>query len=254
MVAATYASLRIAERAVPGASTKSLRLLSGFELVCDEQTVRLPPSVQRLLVFLTVQECPRRREHVSGMLWLESTAQQAGANLRSALWRLNQLGHALVELCPSSIRLSPEVRVDLRERSAQAHALLDGSKEWTDADLDEAAFSTDLLPDWYDDWLVIERERFHQLRLRVLESICERLIERGKYASALSAGLAAVAAEPLRESAHRAVVKVHLAEDNFAEAIRQFELYRRLVNDELGLEPTRQIIELIRYGSAALGR
>src|SRR5262249_48908431 len=106
-------------------------------------------------------------------------------------------------------------------------------------------FCDDLLPDWYDDWLVIERERFHQLRLRTLELICDRMTASGQFARALDVGLAAVAGEPLRESAHRALVKVHLAEGNPAEARRQFDLYRRLLNEQLGLAPSPKIVELL---------
>jgi DNA-binding SARP family transcriptional activator len=57
--------------------------------------------------------------------------------------------------------------------------------------------------------------------------------------------LAAVACEPLRESTHRAVVRAHLAEGNPAEALRQYRSYRQLLNDELGLPPSRQFQELI---------
>ena len=82
--------------------------------------------------------------------------------------------------------------------------------------------------------LIIERERFHQLRLRALECICEALTAKGDYAGALEAALAAIAAEPLRESAHRALIGVHLAEGNRAEAVRQFGLRS---DSARGIEP-----------------
>jgi DNA-binding SARP family transcriptional activator len=94
--------------------------------------------------------------------------------------------------------------------------------------------------------LIIEQERFHQLRLRALECVCERLTACGEYARALEAGLAAVAAEPLRESAHRALIKVHLAEGNRAEGVRQFHFYEKLLHDEIGLAPSPLILELLR--------
>ena len=108
-----------------------------------------------------------------------------------------------------------------------------------------SALCGDLLPGWYDDWIVLERERFRQLRLRALDTLCERLAEAGCLDAALEAGLAAVAGEPLRESSHRAVVRVHLADGNVAEAIRQYRLYRQLLHDHLGLEPSGQMTELL---------
>ena len=72
------------------------------------------------------------------------------------------------------------------------------------------------------------------------------LIERGKYGAALNVALAAIKSEPLRESAHRLVIRVHLAEGNPGEAMRQFQAYQSLLADELGLQPSEQILRLIR--------
>jgi len=223
-----------------------VQLLSGFALVRDGDIVDLPLSVQRLVIFLSLQAHPLHRPHVAGTLWPETTDQRASANLRSALWRLNQLGCPFINATGSSLQIAPGVRVDLRESTARAHQLLRDEGRLLE-DLDELQFCFDLLPDWYDDWLVIERERFHQLRLRALECVCETLTAKGEYARALEAALAAIAAEPLRESAHRALIKVHLAEGNRAEAVRQFRLYRQLLQDELGLSPSLQIIDLLRF-------
>jgi DNA-binding SARP family transcriptional activator len=229
----------------------SLRLMSAFELRVDDEAVSLPMSVQRLVVFLAIQERAVLRPYTAGMLWPETSEERAAANLRSALWRLNRLQGRIVVATGATLQLDPAVRVDLRERAALAQRLLDERHGWTDADLDVTPFRDDLLPDWYDDWLAIERERFHQLRLRTLEAICDRLTEARRFVRALEAGLAAVAGEPLRESAHRALVRVHLAEGNMAEALRQFQLYRVLLQNQLGLAPSELIVELLRPSAAA---
>jgi DNA-binding SARP family transcriptional activator len=109
-----------------------------------------------------------------------------------------------------------------------------------------ASLCGDLLPDWYDDWLVIERERFRQLRLRALDALCDRLTRAGRLDDALAAGLAAVAGEPLRESAHRALIRVHLTDGNAAEAIRQYRMFGRLLREQLGIEPSERMKSLIR--------
>jgi DNA-binding SARP family transcriptional activator len=242
-----------ADRAAPGVKRRgraavrrsplSLQLLSGFRLACGDEVFELPMSVQRVVVFLALQSRAVLRPYVAGSLWLETSDERAAANLRSALWRLNQVGHSIVDATSSALRLDGALEVDLQCYTGLAHRLLASDSDQTD--LDESPFCEDLLPDWYDDWLVIERERFHQLRLRTLELICERLTASGQFARALDIGLAAVAGEPLRESAHRALVKVHLAEGNFAEARRQFDLYRRLLHDQLGLAPSPQMVELL---------
>ena len=57
----------------------------------------------------------------------------------------------------------------------------------------------------------------------------ERLTAARRFGPALEAALAAVAGEPLRESAHRVLIKAHLAEGNVSEAIRQYHFYRTLL-------------------------
>jgi DNA-binding SARP family transcriptional activator len=220
-------------------------VIGTFAMTVDGEEVELPMSVQRLVAFLALQDRALLRPHVAGMLWLETPDERAGANLRSALWRLQRNGQRIVDVTSSNLRLAEGVHVDLRERTAAAQRLLAPGAEFIDADMDPALFTSDLLPDWYDDWLVIERERFHQLRLRVLETLCDQLTAAGSYARAVEVGLAAVAGEPLRESAHRALVRVYQAEGNRAEALRQFELYKRLLHDHLGLTPSMQMLELV---------
>ena len=68
-----------------------------------------------------------------------------------------------------------------------------------------------------------------------------RLTGAGRFAEAFELGLAALAGEPLRESAHRALVRVHLAEGNVGEAVRQYELCRSLLREKLGVEPSEQM-------------
>ena len=106
--------------------------------------------------------------------------------------------------------------------------------------------SGELLPDWYDDWVVIERERFRQLRVHALERLCERLTSERRFTEAVETGLAAVEGEPLRESAHRVLIHAHLAEGNAAEALRQYGVFRGLLRDRLGLEPSGQMDALVR--------
>jgi DNA-binding SARP family transcriptional activator len=227
-----------------GPGNVQLSLVQGFTLTRDGQVIALPMGAQRLMALLALQERPMPRPYVSGILWLDAPDDRARANLRSALWRLRYLGDPLIERVGDDLCIASKVVVDVRQAVALARRVL------TSAGLDELALevfaSGDLLPGWYDDWVLIERERFRQLRLHVLEFLCQRLAAVGRFQAAVEAGLTAVAAEPLRESAHRALIRAHLAEGNRVEAIRQYRLYRELVREELGIDPTTQMEDLIR--------
>ncbi|WP_407284937.1 BTAD domain-containing putative transcriptional regulator [Streptomyces sp. BP-8] len=103
----------------------------------------------------------------------------------------------------------------------------------------------DLLPDWDDDWVVLEREWLRQLRLHALDTLSERLARQGLPALALEAALASIRIEPLRESAHRAVVSAHLAEGNLHEALRHCHAFRHLLRAALGIEPSVRFARMI---------
>jgi DNA-binding SARP family transcriptional activator len=152
----------------------------------------------------------------------------------------------LVSLTSDHIALAPIVEVDLREGEALAHKVLDPTQELDDvAAVNDEVLSADLLPDWTEDWVLMERERYHQLRLRALEALCRRLTAKGRIGQAVQAGVAAVAGEPLRESARRALIEAHLAEKNVAAALREFESFRSLLQAELGLDPSEDLLTLI---------
>lgn len=230
---------------IRSASDVRLGLLDTFELRCEGEFMPLPTSAQRVIAYLALHDHPLLRVHVAGTLWLETPEDRACANLRSALWRLHQPGYELVRSTRRQLSLAPFVSVDYRETTALAHRLLADSDPDTPIDVDEAALCADLLPDWYEDWVLVERERFRHLRLNALEALCERRLATGRFRQALEAALAAVVGEPLRESAQRTLIKVHLAEGNYAEAVRQYRLYRALLQDRLGLEPSPQMEALV---------
>jgi DNA-binding SARP family transcriptional activator len=223
-----------------------LRLLGDFTLSVSDQEFPVAMSGQRLLAFLAIANRPLLRPYVAGSLWIDLTEGQAAACLRTALWRLPQPGGArLVKTGSAHLSLAASLRVDLRDRSRVADALLDDVAGGVDDAFDPAAFGVDLLPDWYDEWVIIERERYRQLRMHTLEVCCSRLAAAGHYGGALQAGLTAVAAEPLRESAHRAVISAHLSYGNDAEALRQYRLFRTMLDDALGLEPSPVMAALV---------
>ncbi len=229
-----------------GHSSVRLALLSGFELTSAGEPLSLPMSAQRVLAFLALQIRPVHRSSVAGQLWVDVAEERACASLRSTLWRLRQSGSRFVHSSPTHLALSPEVSVDLHEAVALARQVLEGSTSLDALAWPVGYLSGDLLPDWYDDWVLIEQERFRQLRLHALETLCDRLRETRRFAEAIEAGLSAVLGEPLRESAHRSLIRAYLAEGNSGEAIRQLQLCRRLLADELGIEPSSETRALVQ--------
>ncbi|MEU0950158.1 bacterial transcriptional activator domain-containing protein [Streptomyces canus] len=111
----------------------------------------------------------------------------------------------------------------------------------------------DLLPDWDDDWVVLEREWLRQLRLHALDALAERLTQQGLPALALEAALASIRVEPLREEPHRAVVSTHLAEGNLREALRHYEAFCYQLRTELNTEPSLRFKRMLPPQVMTLG-
>jgi len=227
--------------------TVRLSMLDSFQLTCDGVDVPLPLSAQRLLAFLALHPRPLLRGYIAGALWPNTSEERAHASLRSALWRLRRPGRSLTQARDGRLGLDAAVAIDVRELDELAHRILerDGSRALADPTSELIGLSGDLLPDWYDDWVLVEREHVRQLRLHALEALCDRLLEAASYAEAAEAALAVIATDPLRESAHRALIRVHLAEGNIGEALRQYAFFRRLSTQLLGLDPSPEMEQLM---------
>jgi len=224
-----------------------LTLLGGFRLHAGDDPVRLAPGPQRLVALLALHDAALPRGRVAGMLWGDSTEARAHGSLRSTLWKLQAARPGVVWIQGDNLGLSENVEVDLRHATGLARTLVTGrfDEEMIGALL-EPGFCSELLPGWFDEWVLVERERHRQMCLHALESLCEHLTGSGRYGAAVLAGLAAVGMEPMRESAHRALIRVHLAEGNAGEAIRRYRLYEGIAARDLGVGPSPMMRSLLR--------
>ena len=204
-----------------------LRLLGDFRLRHDETPVGLTPRAEHLLAFLALRN-DTRRAAVSAQLWPDLDEARARGCLRSTLWRLPRPdGLPLVATSGDKLYLTSFVHVDVNR-------LRDRLDRWLSGEVPPVkigSLSWDLLPTWYDDWLVIDRERQRQIRLHALERMSAWYVCAERFDSAIEAALQAIAGDPLRESAHRCLIRAHLAEGNASEARRQMRSYLALLAD-----------------------
>lgn len=231
----------------PGAgdAQRRLSLVNGFGLAVGQRSVALSLAHQRLVAFLGLQPGPVTRPRVAATLWPERPEGRAGANLRSLLFRFPDEDEIL-DVRLDQVALAPGVTCDVHEFVAYAHSLLHPNGNGAvGLELDRVPLSHDLLPGWYDEWVIVERERLHQLRLHALDELCRRLSDAGRHGEAVEAGLACVVAEPLRESGQYRLIAAFLAEGNRTEARRQFERYEALLDDELGCRPSADLRRLM---------
>jgi DNA-binding SARP family transcriptional activator len=223
-------------------------LLGGFRLLHAGRVVRMSLGSERLVAFIALHSEPVGRLLVAGTLWSEVSERRAYATLRSSLCRLDPVARRALSVDPVAMRLAEEVAVDLRDARALAHRLLAPAATPSEDDLSPAAIaalSRDLLPGWYEDWVLLESEDWRQLRLHALEALADRLTAAGRFGVAAIAARTAIRVDPLRESARACLIRVHLTEGNQCEALRQFECFSHVLDAELGLIPTPQLRKLV---------
>lgn len=221
-----------------GSTPPMLRLLGHPHLDFGGTREELPEGSQRLVAYLGVHDGWAERRTAAGTLWPHGNDKRAAGNLRSAVWRLRGAGLEVIESDKSTLRLRPGVLVDATLVADWAARLIEGRA--TEADLGVRAWSPalpELLGGWSDEWVVFPRERLRQRVLHGVEALSRHLVRAGQITAAIEAAAAAVAVDPLRESAQRALVEAQIAAGNPGAAERIFHDYRRLVLGTLNVVP-----------------
>ncbi len=233
----------------PSPAGPVLHLLGGPHVSVGRCRREVPEGSKRLLAFIALRRQRVERRHAAGLLWPVGSDERAAGNLRSALWRLRGAGIDLLVVDKCSLRLRDDVAVDAELVGAWAGRLISGTVHPDELTIPPSwAEALELLPGWYDDWVLLERERLRQRVLHGLEALSRHLVTAGRFAEAVEAAMVAVAVEPLRESAQRALVTAHLAEGNRVEGRRCFEVYRQVLRRELGAEPAPDLTALVHPG------
>jgi DNA-binding SARP family transcriptional activator len=226
----------------------TLRLLDGFGAgpLVPSPT---PTSAWRLAAYLALHG-PATRHRVAGELWPEATQERALGSLRSGVWRIQRELPGLIDARRVLLSLSERVATDVDELGSVARSVLE-CDTYVPGDGSLLLRDSELLPDWHDEWIVVERERLRQLRLDALDALAGRLLARGRFGLGLQNALAAQRTDPLRESSCQRVIQAHLLQGNTAQARRHYEFHATRLRKELGVEPAPFTAALLNLPESA---
>ncbi len=233
-------------------STLHIQLLGRFHLRFDDAPVTTldQERLQALLAYLVLHRAtPHARQHLAFLLWPDSSEAQARTNLRSLLHRLrqalpgaNDFLHVDAQVVQWRADAPYTLDVAAIERAlAQAHAAEQrGDLPTQRAALAQAVelYQGDLLPGWYDDWVLLERERLHQVFLAALERLVVLLEQSGEYAAAIGYAQRLLRHEPLHEAAYQHLMRLHALSGDRASALRVYQTCVTVLERELGVEPS----------------
>jgi DNA-binding SARP family transcriptional activator len=236
-----------------------LRLLGAPSLLDDEREVYLPSQKAQALLFYLAAEHERgfARGQLIALLWQESSDREGRNSLSTVLTRLRQslpLFPVRAEGDVLAWQPSADVSVDLHEfQAATAGARRDEPAQARVARLESAStlYRSTFLDGFsvrdsesYDEWLRLERERWQQRWLNALEQLVDAHMALGAWDAAIGQSRRALAADPLQERFHRALMRLQYFAGDRAAALSQFRACRDVLDRELGVEPDRETIEL----------
>jgi DNA-binding SARP family transcriptional activator/predicted ATPase len=260
----------------------SLSLLGPFQVTLDGQPVTgFKSNKERaLLAYLAVEaDRPHRREVLAGLLWPEWPDRDALSNLRYALSNLRRVigdrARAGARARPAARGADPPflfiTRDTLQFNTASDHSLdvaaftnLTGRGRFaSDADLsglEEAValyrgsflegFSVGDSPT-FEEWALLTREQIARQMSSALHRLAAAYEERGEYEKAQSHAWRQVELEPWDETAHQQLMRTLALSGQRGPALAQYETCRRLLAEELDVEPaqeTTRLYEQIRDG------
>ena len=224
-----------------------IELLGGFDVACGLHRPELGSSSRRLLAMLALRRRPISRERLAGTLWPETSQDRAQGRLRTALWRLGAERNRLVSSSGDLVALGDGCEVDVHSAEDIGQALVTGDMCFEESQSGELLelFSQELLPDWDEPWVILDRELYREIRVHALETLAVACLEVGDHLRAIQASLQAIRCAPYRDSSHRLLVQAYRAEGNASAALRHILDYRHDVRKELGMTPERVLPDLV---------
>lgn len=198
---------------------------------------------QRLIAALAISG-PAPRHYLCGLLWPESPDSRALENLRVSIHHVSRDLPGLLVNGGRILALGDGVSVDLKElRSEMTRA--DRGLEAVE-ELAARLRQAELLPGWYDDWVILEQRRLLQARVTLLERLADGYLRRGEPFRAIDAANFALSLEPVNESALALLVRAHMTAGNRGSALQVAEEFTATLRRELGIQPSSEIAGMLR--------
>jgi DNA-binding SARP family transcriptional activator len=253
-------------------ATVNVRLFGRLSIQVDQRPVEglEAGKAQELLCYLLLyRDRPHRREGLASLLWGDSSGAQARKYLRQALWQLQSALDSRDEADPARLLVveSDWVRVnpvaDLWADATLFDLAIEAVGGVPGRALDEESARTlaaaadlyagDLLEGWYQDWCLFERERLQARYLGLLDKLIAHCLAGGRYEAGVGYATRALRHDRARERTHRQLMRLHdLAGDRTA-ALRQYRACAAVLDQELGVRPSRRTTALYEQIRADLG-
>jgi predicted ATPase/DNA-binding SARP family transcriptional activator/predicted negative regulator of RcsB-dependent stress response len=219
-----------------------IRLLGKFEVCGDGRPVELPLwAAQALLAYLLLNAgMEQRREQVAGLIWPDMSDAKAKDNLRHTLWVIRKALGNRDYLLTDDLAVSFNTTLDYWLDTALLDRKTTGEESADDLITIVSAYVGGLLPGFYDDWIVLERERLQAVFERKMALLLDKLVEAQRWPEVLDWGERWIALGHVPEPAYRALMAAHAGLGDMASVATIYQRCVEALQTELGVEPAAQ--------------
>ncbi len=239
-----------------------IRLFGGLLLESSGRDLpRIPSRVGRSLFAYLVLHRDQEitRDLLAGVFWPDMPDPRARRRLSQALWQVQThladcgVGSEYLLTEPHAVRFNATapywLDVEAFEDALAGFKSLPEGAALTASELQELAakvelYRGDLLSGFYDDWILVEQQRLRQSYLEALGHLAVLYKSRGEFEPALTYARRLALTDPLREDAHREVMRLSFLAGRANDALLQYEVCWSTLQDELGTEPEAATTEL----------
>ncbi len=217
-----------------------LYLLGSFRLERDSKPIHLAThKVESLLAYLALFPEQHSCEQLAAFLWGDATDEQARHSLRTALAAIREaLDDALIA-DRESVQLNPDMNFWIDVKEIERLEIRDSSNL-------QSLISNyhELLPNFYDEWIVRERERLRAIYLDALLQLAQHYRSAGDYARAIETAQKILATERANEKAHQHLIFCYAVQGDRIAALKQYDECTKILREDLNAEPSSETTAL----------
>ncbi len=227
-----------------------LELLGHFQLIYQGKQLELGSSrAQELLAYLLLhRQQPQLRQQIAFAFWPDSDDAQARTNLRQLLHHLRLVlpeAETFIDIRLKTLQWRPNAPYqcdceDFETLFRQATNLVKESNAAASKMLETAIaiYQGSLLPSSYEEWVLAERERFHQKALETLELLINLLEQETSFNKAIDYAEHLLRLDPLQETTYKKLLDLHALKGDRASALHIYHRCANIFQHELGIEPS----------------
>ena len=260
----------------------SLKFLGGFDVMLDAQPVTTfgAGKARALLAFLAIESSrSHQRAKLAAMFWPDLPEKKAAHNLSQSLLRIRKAlqekerpdspPFLIVSAQDIQFNQASDYKLDVERfygllnlADQHQHPKTESCEvcvQWLSqvAELYRGQLLTGLfVPDSvvFEEWRLVQQEELHRKALETLSLLANYHEQRGEHERVQDYALRQITLEPWRDEAHLQLMRALVQSGQASVALRQYELYRHTLDEELAIKPSRQVTEFyeqIRAGDTA---